>query len=363
MSGIIAAGIVPAALEMMDAEITRAVEDYVGAGYPRDAGAVLLVEVDGLEAGVAAPGRGRSGRSASSTAPARCASRPTRPSARCSGRDASRRSAPSPGSPPTTTCTTRSCPRTKLVDVLQPGLRDRRRAAAHHDERVPRRRRQPAPAHRLRRAASRGSGTGCTDAGDEILAACVDAGGVLSGEHGIGLEKRDAMPLVFGPDDLDAQARLPRRVRPVGARQPATRSCRGAAAAASSRGSRRARGSDGARARRSATCRSRRPTRSSPSARGTHWEVGGPRRRAGRPVPAPAGIVTYDPADLTVTVGAGHDRRRARRRCSAPHGQECVLDPRDPARHGGRRRSPPASRATAACATGRCATACSRCAS
>jgi glycolate oxidase len=54
VSGIIAAGIVPAALEMMDAEITRAVEDYVGAGYPRDAAAVLLVEVDGLADGVAA---------------------------------------------------------------------------------------------------------------------------------------------------------------------------------------------------------------------------------------------------------------------------------------------------------------------
>src|SRR6476469_2982158 len=54
VSAVIAAGIVPAALEMMDAEITRAVEDYVGAGYPRDAAAVLLVEVDGLPAGVAA---------------------------------------------------------------------------------------------------------------------------------------------------------------------------------------------------------------------------------------------------------------------------------------------------------------------
>ena len=52
VSGIIAAGIVPAALEMMDAEITRAVEDYVGAGYPRDAAAVLLVELDGLQDGV-----------------------------------------------------------------------------------------------------------------------------------------------------------------------------------------------------------------------------------------------------------------------------------------------------------------------
>src|SRR5207253_11361988 len=47
-------GVVPAALEMMDAEITRAVEDFVHAGFPRDAAAVLLVEVDGLPAGVAA---------------------------------------------------------------------------------------------------------------------------------------------------------------------------------------------------------------------------------------------------------------------------------------------------------------------
>ncbi|MBV8235769.1 MAG: FAD-binding protein, partial [Acidimicrobiia bacterium] len=51
VSGIIAAGLVPAALEMMDAEITRAVEDFVHAGFPRDAAAVLLVEVDGLAAG------------------------------------------------------------------------------------------------------------------------------------------------------------------------------------------------------------------------------------------------------------------------------------------------------------------------
>jgi glycolate oxidase len=54
VSGIIAAGIVPAALEMMDQAITAAVEDFVHAGFPRDAAAILLVEVDGLEAGVEA---------------------------------------------------------------------------------------------------------------------------------------------------------------------------------------------------------------------------------------------------------------------------------------------------------------------
>src|SRR5207244_4094363 len=54
VSGIIAAGIVPAALEMMDREITAAVEAFVHAGFPADAEAILLVEVDGLPAGTAA---------------------------------------------------------------------------------------------------------------------------------------------------------------------------------------------------------------------------------------------------------------------------------------------------------------------
>jgi len=45
-------------------------------------------------------------------------------------------------------------------------------------------------------------------AGSDIIRACVAAGGVLSGEHGIGLEKRDYMPMIFTDDDLDAQARL-----------------------------------------------------------------------------------------------------------------------------------------------------------
>jgi glycolate oxidase len=66
-------------------------------------------------------------------------------------------------------------------------------------------------------------------ASDELVRLCVDAGGSLSGEHGIGLEKRDFMPLVFAAEDLDAQACLraafdpagrmnPRKVLPDGAR-------------------------------------------------------------------------------------------------------------------------------------------------
>ena len=46
------------------------------------------------------------------------------------------------------------------------------------------------------------------DAGTAILQVCVDVGGMLSGEHGIGMEKQAAMPLVYGPHDLDAMRRV-----------------------------------------------------------------------------------------------------------------------------------------------------------
>ena len=78
----------------------EAVEAFVHAGYPTDAAAVLLVEVDGLPAGVDdAVARDRGDRPGPRRA-ARAASRPTRPSGRCCGRAASRRSARSPGSRP-----------------------------------------------------------------------------------------------------------------------------------------------------------------------------------------------------------------------------------------------------------------------
>jgi glycolate oxidase len=57
-------------------------------------------------------------------------------------------------------------------------------------------------------------------AGDEIIDACVAAGGVLSGEHGIGLEKRDHMGKVFSADDLDSQARLREAFDPEGTCNP-----------------------------------------------------------------------------------------------------------------------------------------------
>jgi len=57
-------------------------------------------------------------------------------------------------------------------------------------------------------------------AGQEILETCVAAGGMLSGEHGIGLEKRDAMPLVFTAVDLAIQDRVRSAFDPAGRCNP-----------------------------------------------------------------------------------------------------------------------------------------------
>jgi FAD/FMN-containing dehydrogenase len=57
-------------------------------------------------------------------------------------------------------------------------------------------------------------------AGEEILRVCVDAGGVITGEHGIGTEKRDYMGLLFDDDDLDAMKRLRDAFNPDGACNP-----------------------------------------------------------------------------------------------------------------------------------------------
>jgi glycolate oxidase len=218
VSGIIAAGIVPAALEMMDAEITRAVEDYVGAGYPRDAAAVLLVEVDGLADGVAADvdAISRVGRAngARSVRVARDESeRALLWKGRKSAFGAIARIAPD------YYLHDAVVPRTKLVEVLREVYRIAREQRLtmmnvfHAGD---------GNLHPLIVFDAREPGVWerVHDAGDEILRTCVAAGGVLSGEHGIGLEKRDAMGLIFSRDDLDAQARLRDAFDPSGRANP-----------------------------------------------------------------------------------------------------------------------------------------------
>jgi glycolate oxidase len=218
VSAIIAAGIVPAAIEMMDARITAAVEAFVHAGFPLDAAAILIVEVDGLAAGVAAAaeqvtaiGRAHGARSV------RAAVDPAERALIWKGRKnafgAIARVKPNYYLHDTVV------PRARLCEVLRAvyDIADRHELIVMNvfhagdgnlhpllvfDKR------EPGVMDRVHAA------------GDEIVRASVAAGGVLSGEHGIGLEKRDFMPLLFSDVDLDLQARLRDAFDPDGTANP-----------------------------------------------------------------------------------------------------------------------------------------------
>ncbi|MGH9119029.1 MAG: FAD-binding oxidoreductase [Acidimicrobiales bacterium] len=218
VSEIIASGIVPAAIEMMDQRITKAAEDYVHAGYPTDAAAVLLVEVDGLTDGVedAAEVVARIG-TAHGARTVRIARSEAERLLIWKGRKtafgAVARIAPNYYLHDTVV------PRTRLVEVL----RQVYEIADRHELKVLNvfhagdgnlhpllvfDAREPGVIERVHLA------------GAEIVKVSLEAGGVLSGEHGIGLEKRDFMPLLFSADDLDAQARLREAFDPDGVANP-----------------------------------------------------------------------------------------------------------------------------------------------
>ena len=226
-SGIIAAGIVPAALEMMDDLCIEAVEPAVHAGYPAGAAAVLLVEVDGLRETVQEEAD-EIERVCNSFGPmeVRTAADSDERERLWAGRKgvlgALGRLTPN------YILVDGTVPRTKLLEVLK-GINDigeshslpvanllhagdgNLHPCVLFDERKP---------GETRRA---------LDAAGEILKLCVDSGGVLSGEHGIGLEKQEYMPLMFTDDDMEAMARLlpafatdgrlnPGKIFPTGAR-------------------------------------------------------------------------------------------------------------------------------------------------
>lgn len=218
VSAIIAAGIVPAALEMMDARITRAVEDFVRAGFPRDAEAVLLVEVTGLPRGVEIETnaidrvcREHGARHV------RIATDPDERALLWKGRKSAfgavARIAPD------YYLHDAVVPRTKLVEVIRKVYE-----IAEKYQLITMNVFHAGDGNLHPLLVFDGREPGVWDrvhaAGDEILRACIDAGGVLSGEHGIGLEKRDAMSLIFDVDDLDLQARIRDAFDPDGIANP-----------------------------------------------------------------------------------------------------------------------------------------------
>src|SRR5438132_4811466 len=206
ISDIIGAGIIPGALEMLDQLILQAVEAAYHFGFPLDAGAVLIMEVDGLAAGldadaeriteIARKNRAREVRRANTDA-----ERLLLWKSRKQAFGAVGRLAPS-------YCTQDGVvPRTKLPHILREIHRigqqyQLRICNVFHagdgnihpitlfDERDP---------DQVRRVLA---------AGREILEECLKCGGSVTGEHGIGVEKIDFMPKLFTPEDLHMMLRL-----------------------------------------------------------------------------------------------------------------------------------------------------------
>ena len=210
VSGIIAAGLVPSAMEMMDRAAVQVVEAFTHAGLPTDAAAVLLVEIDGL-GGASASGLAASEetiREVASDNNAREVKVAATPEerelfwkARKSAFGATSRLAPDYYLHDTVV------PRTKLVEVLEKVYEIVERYdlqvinVLHAGD---------GNLHPLLSFDSREEGVleRVAKAAEEIMQASLDAGGVLTGEHGIGIEKRDFMPKMFSETDLAAQDTL-----------------------------------------------------------------------------------------------------------------------------------------------------------
>jgi len=218
VSAIIAAGITPAALEMMDNMIIQAVESAFHYGFPRDAGAVLIVELDGYDAGI--------DRAADEvrTICAKLGARETKLAVDAADRArlwAARKKAVGAVGRLAPSCVTQDgvIPRSKLPEVLREialiGARyDLRIANVFHagDGNL-----HPLV---LFDGRDRAQVERVIKANREIIETCLKVGGALSGEHGIGVEKRDYMPLLFGADSLDAMVRIRDVFNPQGLCNP-----------------------------------------------------------------------------------------------------------------------------------------------
>jgi len=203
---VIAAGIVPAGMEMMDKPAIRAAEDFVHAGYPLEAEALLIVELDGPEAEVAALVERVAGIARNCGASSVTASRDEAERLRFwAGRKAA---FPAVGRiSPDYYCMDGTIPRRELPRVLAEmawlsekyGLRVANVFHAGDGNLHPLILYDANRPGELERAEAFGA---------DILRLCVAVGGVLTGEHGVGVEKRDLMGVMFEERDLAQQQRL-----------------------------------------------------------------------------------------------------------------------------------------------------------
>jgi glycolate oxidase len=218
VSGVIARGILPVAMELLDRETLRAVEANVKAGYPLDAGAVLLIEVDGPRAQIEAEAVGVEAvcrqqgclevRVAQTEEERALLWKGRKEAAGSFGRIAHRYYLQDA-----------VVPRTKLAQVV----REIEAIATRHGIRIA-------------NVAHAGDGNVhpmiCVDpsipdcearaiqAGSEVMRCCIDAGGTVTGEHGIGNEKREYLRYMYEPADLEVMQRVRRVLDPLGLCNP-----------------------------------------------------------------------------------------------------------------------------------------------
>ncbi|HYV83025.1 MAG TPA: FAD-binding protein [Pyrinomonadaceae bacterium] len=219
VSAIIAAGVMPAALEMMDGEIIRAVEASVfAAGLPPDAGAALLIELDGIEAGL--DDEAQKVTSICMEYGARSC-RYARDEAERKKLWAARKGAFG--------AIGRISPDSMIQDAVVPRSRLPQVLGAAYDI---------ASRYQLRIANVFHAGDGnlhplicfdsrfadevrrVKDAGRELMEVCVAAGGTITGEHGVGLDKRELLPLVFSDADMNAMLSVRAAFDPLGLCNP-----------------------------------------------------------------------------------------------------------------------------------------------
>ena len=219
VSAVIAAGVVPAAMEMMDQLCLQAVEAYIHAGLPVESAAALLVEVVGLPHGVDAdtelitriaaehgvrhgPHRRRRRRAGAAVEGPQVGVRRDRPD-QAELLPPRHRRAPGPAARRAGGQVYEIAARHDLLvlNVFHAGDGNLHPLLVYDG-------REPGVMERVHAA------------GEEIVRVSVAAGGVLSGEHGIGLEKRDLMPLMFSAVDLAAQAALRAAFDPRGLANP-----------------------------------------------------------------------------------------------------------------------------------------------
>jgi len=206
VADVIAAGIIPAGMEMMDKPAIHAAEAFVGAGYPLDVEALLIVELDGpgaecnhLICEVEAIGR----RNGSTTC--RVSTSEAERLTFWAGRKAA---FPAVGRiSPDYYCMDGTIPRRRLPEVLQ---RMERLSATHGLKVANVFHAGDGNLHPLilYDANKDGELERAEAFGADILRLCVEVGGVLTGEHGVGVEKRDLMPEMFSETDLQHQQRV-----------------------------------------------------------------------------------------------------------------------------------------------------------